>query len=195
VEQSQFEIPGGCNFVGWFDIGRTNDQIAHAFESAGWKVSTLEQRTEASEGAPPVAMVLEKNGSRLSLSEGDPNVFSGELATPDAEVVAIRRILYDLSLMLICRWRDQAGREWRDIPMMPEMMGIDPATLSDSDRVAMAASYARQPVSTNSGTAASSARQSVSANSGKSASRSGCLGLFLLAAGAGGIILEIVYRV
>lgn len=125
-------------------------------------------------------MVLEKDGSRLSLSEGDPNVLSGKLATPDAEVVAIRKILYDLSLMFICRWRDQAGREWRDMPMMPELMGIDPASLSDSDRAAMAASYARQSVSTN---------------SGRSASRSGCLGLFLLAAGVGGIILEIVYRV
>jgi len=179
VEQPQYEIPGGCNFVGWFDIGRTNAQIAHAFNSAGWKVAVSGNRTEVRDGSPPVVMVLEKEGSRLSLAEGDPNVLSGQLATPDAEVVAIRNILYDLSLMFICRWRDQEGREWRDMPIMPEMMGIDPNSLSDSDRATMAASYARQPVSTN---------------FGMSAPKSGCLGLFLVVAGVGGVIFGVVFR-
>jgi len=185
VEQSQSEIPGGCNFVGWFDIGQSQVQFADAFESAGWKVAAAGEQTESSDGSPPFVMILEKEGTRLSLAAGDPNVLSGHLAKPDFEVVEIRKILYSLSLMFICRWRDAEGREWRDMPVLPEMMemmGMNPTSLSDSDRAAIAASYTRQQVFKNLGP------------QGPSATRSGCLGLLLVAAGVGGVIFGVVFR-
>ena len=185
MEQSQHEIPEGCNFIGWFDIGQSQVQIADAFESAGWKVAAAGEQTESSDGSPLFVMILEKEGTRLSLAAGDPNVFSGHLAKPDFEVVEIRKILYSLSLMFICRWRNTGRARMAGharLTQIMKMMGMNPTSLSDSDRAAIAASYTRQQVFKNLGP------------QGPSATRSGCLGLLLVAAGVGGVIFGVVFR-
>jgi len=94
-------------------------------------------------------MILEQEESRLSLVRGDPNVLSGRLARPEAQVIEIRTVLHTVSLMFICRWRDAAAREWQDMAVTPEWMasmGRDTGSLTDEDRAAMAASYVRQQV-------------------------------------------------
>jgi hypothetical protein len=149
MEEPEKRIPSGCNFIGWFDIGRSVPEIARGFESAGWTSSMYEPSGEASDATTLPTMILEQGKSQLKLVQGDPNVLSGRLARPEAQVIEIRTVLHNLSLIFICRWRDAAAREWQDMPATPEFfasMGRDMGFLTDEDRAAMAASYVRQQV-------------------------------------------------
>lgn len=149
MEEPEYQIPAGCNFIGWFDIGRSVPEIALGFESAGWTSSMSEAKGDAFDTPTLHTMILEQEKSRLSLVQGDPNVVSGRLARPATQVVEIRMVLHTLSLIFICRWRDAAAREWQDMPATPEWfasMGRDLGSFTDEDRAAMAASYVRQQV-------------------------------------------------